>query len=83
MIIDQRVDGKLVDQFAGQFGATVSPSSRQRFEDMFQGDQTDEFYAGLLAGLAAAQNLIQNGFTDYVAPTVAFVAHKNRQREIV
>jgi len=54
--IDQRYDSALVRQFASQF-QKLDESSRLFLGRMLGGNESPDFYAGLIAGLANAYQL--------------------------
>lgn len=47
-----------------------------------KGDQPDEFYIGLLSGMAQCYSLFQNGHAAYLS-TIMMVAEQVEKREIV
>lgn len=81
MIVDEPTSTASLRQFASQVCHTPK-SVRQSFENMFKGDQSDDFYRGLLAGLAASHVLNTNSLSGHVPHLIAFVAEKMEQKEI-
>lgn len=73
MMIDERVDVQRRRQFAGE-AEKIDDDARNAIDEMLRGDETGEFYAGLLAGLTAATTLVQDGLGDFIPLSAAVVA---------
>ncbi len=82
MKIDARYHGAAIRNFASRM-ADADPEVRRELEIMFNDDQSDEFYAGLLAGLANAQVLIVKGKFKYLPLIVSFISEKLEKKEII
>ena len=57
--IDEEIDYSRIQQFASQVG-NISNRLSTELEQNFSGDQSDEFYSGLLAGFANSLAVFQN-----------------------
>lgn len=57
--IDERIDYQRIQQFASQV-SSVSKRLMVEMEENFVGDRSDDFYHGLLAGLANSFSLLQS-----------------------
>ena len=82
--INTRYDAKRIQQFASQVDH-LSDEERQLYDENFTGLQSDDFNAGLLAGLAAAHIINQSSAsstdkTNFIAHMLAFVADKIAER---
>ena len=82
MKVDERYKGKTIRQLSSQM-AHVSPDVNEQLEAMFNNDQPDEFYAGLLSGFASSEVLLRNGYAHLIPHMIAFVAQKVEKKEIV
>lgn len=58
--IDERIDYSRVQQFASQV-TNLSNRLRTELDENFEGDKSDDFYFGLLAGFANSLSVFQNG----------------------
>lgn len=56
--------------------------STLRLAGLFNDDQSDEFYMGLLSGLSSALALLQQGAAGYLPLIVAAAAEKVEKREV-
>jgi hypothetical protein len=81
MIIDEPQTNSQIRQFAGQT-EHIETHTLIDFENSWNGDQADEFYRGLLAGLSVAGALNQQGMNETVHQLVAFVALQMEKKEI-
>ncbi len=75
MTIDERYTQEAVSHFAAQM-EHVEPRHQVALEKCFNDDQFEEFYAGLISGLAAAQVLLEAKQPHMIAVFLAFVASK-------
>jgi hypothetical protein len=82
MKIDERQKGQAVRRFSAQM-QDVPEHILTELEAMFNNDQPDDFYAGLLSGLVAAEVLRKHDRGQYVPLLIAFLCHKLEQREIL
>ncbi len=82
LIVDHKHSGQEIRTFASKLPAIVDPSDFAKVVQ-FNGDQTPDFYYGLLSGLAAAYALAANHLPAMIGPTIAFVADQIERREIV
>jgi hypothetical protein len=81
MIFDERYTAKQIRQFAGEIN-NVAPEIREDFASMFNGTESDDFYAGLIAGLANAVAIAQGGQAAFLPIVLALVADRVEQKEI-
>ncbi|MEE2642305.1 MAG: hypothetical protein VX768_16865 [Planctomycetota bacterium] len=58
-LIDEKIDYPRLQQFASQV-SNLSKRLSSELEANYTGDQTDEFYQGLLAGFANSLSVFQN-----------------------
>lgn len=81
--LDEKIDQARVRQFASQI-AKVPQNVRVWFEETFSGQQSTEFYEGLLSAYATAyvmaQGLSQQDLTATTGNLVAFVAKELQKR---
>lgn len=82
MQIDYRHNHKEIRQFASQM-ERVMPHVRKQLEGMFNNDQPDEFYVGLLTGLASSLVMTKNNMSEYLPVLVSFIAERIEKKEIV
>jgi hypothetical protein len=82
LTIDRPHTGKELRQFASQL-KNVPPELIAQLEEGFSGDQSPEFYAGLLAGIGVAYTFVEGGCGNYLGPLVAFVADQIERKELV
>ncbi len=82
MKIDQRYSLKAVRRFANELDK-VPKHLRDELHAMFNRDQSDEFYAGLLAGLAGAEVLARRGLGHYLSLMIGAVSEELVRKEIV
>jgi hypothetical protein len=85
-IIDERYDAQRVRQFASQ-ARFLRDDERKLYEEHFTDQGSDDFNAGLLAGLAAAHQLVQSVASsseqqNYIAHMIAFVAERIERRAL-
>lgn len=73
MIIDDRIDIGRRRQFAGET-SHLPAELVEHLRAHMAGDQPEEFYAGLLAGLAVATTLYQAGITAMIPQVTCAVA---------
>ena len=57
--IDERVDYQRIQQFASQI-SNLSKRLETELAENFTGDESDDFYAGLVAGFANSLSVFQN-----------------------
>ena len=84
--IDERIDNARLQQFATQI-AHVSDAEKELFESNFSNAQSDDFQAGLLAGLAGTYQIMSTKMSpqdkfNLIGHLVAFVADKIARRGI-
>ncbi|HLC48873.1 MAG TPA: hypothetical protein VJI96_00605 [Candidatus Andersenbacteria bacterium] len=80
--IDKRTEYPKIQQFATQI-EYANPDLLNQLNQAFQGEETDEFYGGLLTGYANAYALITSDLSDKTAILgflVAFIADKVARR---
>ena len=58
-LIDEHIDYARIQQFATQV-SNLSNRLRTELDENFAGNQSDEFYFGLLAGFANSLSVLQN-----------------------
>lgn len=75
MKLDHRYKGEIVQQFAAQM-EHISPETEKELAALFAGNESADFYAGLLAGLSNALQMYMNGHADSLGVCVAFVASR-------
>ena len=80
MKIDDRIDLARRRQFAGEF-CKLPLENIEKLQDCIKGNETEEFYAGVLAGLAAATTLVQAGLAGAVPKATAAIADLCEKRE--
>ena len=80
MKIDDRIDLARRRQFAGQL-LKLSEDDIQHLQDCISGNETEEFYAGLLAGLTAATTMVESGLADIIPKATAAIADLCEKRE--
>lgn len=80
MQIDDRIDLGRRRQFAGEL-RKLSAEDIEHLQDCIKGDETEEFYAGVLAGLAVATAMTQSGLIDAVPKAAAAIADLCEKRE--
>lgn len=80
MQIGERIDIARRRQFAGEV-AKLPEELVSHLRLHVQGDESDEFYAGLLSGLTAAMTLIQAQLGHIIPQATAVVADILEQRE--
>lgn len=83
--IDERIDYQRIQQFATQV-TNISNRLHTELEENFDGEETDDFYFGLVAGFANSLSISQNeelsdvDKQSLVGAIVAFVADKIAKR---
>ncbi len=82
MIIDRKQTIQEIRQFASQM-THVPETQKTQLEAAFNGDQSPEFYKGLLAGLGVAYSLVETNNVGWLGPFVAFVADHIERKELV
>jgi hypothetical protein len=80
--VDERYTGKMIRHFSSYMD-NLPTESRLQLETLFTDDQSDEFYAGLLSGLAAAETLRRHDQQHLLQALVAFVASKLEAKEVI
>jgi hypothetical protein len=80
MKIDDRIDLARRRQFSGEL-RKLPLEDIEHLQDCINGNETEEFYAGVLAGLAAATTLVQSGLADAVPKATAAIADLCEKRE--
>ena len=78
--LDNRIDIARRRQFAGEI-AKLDPSLLRHLRDHVDGGETEEFYAGVLAGLVAATTLIQSDLAEIIPQATAVIADLCESRE--
>ena len=81
MILDERIEGSRIRQFSSQV-KELKNETKIQLQQMISGGESEEFYRGLLAGLAASTAFIQSGNAVYVPACVAIVAEHCERMEI-
>ncbi len=82
MQVDQRYSGMAIRKFAGMLNR-ADPEVVAQLEAMFDNNQSDEFYLGLLSGLASSEVLLRHGRHRLIPLLVAFVAERIEKREVI
>lgn len=82
LILDEPMTPKQMREYAQQIGQ-VDPALREFFQDKWNGDQTNDFYKGLLTGFAVILTLMKSGLAEYVPVATAFVADRLAEKEVV
>lgn len=82
MIIDEMQSTAQLRQFASQV-SRLSPEEVTQFESMWSGNRSDEFYLGLIAGLAVATAMLQGERAPHIPRAAAFVADRLARKEII
>jgi len=82
MVIDKTQSTAQLRQFAAQV-SRLAPEEITQFESMWDGNQSDEFYLGLVAGLAVATAMLQGNCALHIPRATAFVADRMAKKEIV
>ena len=71
--IDERIDIARRRQFAGEF-RKLPLGNVEQIRECVKGEESEEFYAGMLAGLASATVMIQQGHANAVQEVTAGIA---------
>ena len=80
MNFDHRIDLARRRQFAGEL-RKLPAEDVDHLRACIEGNESEEFYAGVLAGLVAATTLLEVGMADAVPKATAAIADLCEKRE--